>query len=277
MAGKRYAKKPAKRRKGSNVLINLLIVLCLGVMVFCGYQLVTSYLEYKTGDDAYATLTESAVKKVVKAPEGSQGQVNGTEGEGGGAEEGETALEVDFDVLSGINGDVAAWLYSEGTVIDYPVVQGTDNAYYLDHIFDGTYNKLGALFVDCRNTSGFADRNTIVYGHNMNNGSMFASLTKYADQSYYDEHPEMLLVLPEQTYRVELFSGYVTPGNSDTYQISFADDAAFSDYLENVTAQSDFVSDVSVTSEDRIVTLSTCTYDYEEARYVVHGKLTAIE
>ena len=98
----------------------------------------------------------------------------------------------------------------------------------------------------------------------MNNGSMFASLTKYADQSYYDEHPEMLLVLPEQTYRVELFSGYATPGNSDTYQTLFADDAAFSDYLENVTAQSDFVSDVSVTSEDRIVTLSTCTYDYEE-------------
>ena len=179
-------------------------------------------------------------------------------------------------MLSAMNADVAAWIYSADTVIDYPVVQGSDNVYYLDHIFDGTYNKLGTLFVDCRNAPGFSDWNTIIYGHNMNNGSMFASLTNYTKQAYYEAHPEMFLVTPDGTFRLELFSGYVTPSDSDAYTFSFADASAFSEFLESIRARSDFDSPVSVEVSDRIVTLSTCTYDFEDARYVVHGKLVQV-
>jgi len=269
MAGKRFEKAEKKKKKGVGALINILIVLCVGVMAFCGYKLIVSYLEYKTGDDAYAAITSGAVKKNQVIPQGENPAESGT---GEPAEE--ESIVVDFDALLAMNPDTAAWLYSEGTVIDYPVVQGSDNSYYLDHIFDGTYNKLGALFVDYRNTPGFADRNTIIYGHNMNNGSMFASLTKYEEQAYYDEHPEMLLMLPEGTFRLELFSGYVASTDASAYQLSFADDSVFAAFLEEVRGKSDFVSPVSVTASDRIVTLSTCTYNFENARYVVHGKLT---
>ena len=272
MAGKRFEKKK-QRRKGGNVLLNLLLVLCIGVMLFCGYKLVTSYLEYKVGDDAYASITAGAVKKK-QAVSPNSGENSASSGDS--EQDTDEPLDVDFSVLSAMNADVAAWIYSADTVIDYPVVQGSDNVYYLDHIFDGTYNKLGTLFVDCRNAPGFSDWNTIIYGHNMNNGSMFASLTNYTKQAYYEAHPEMFLVTPNGTFRLELFSGYVTPSDSDAYTFSFADASAFSEFLENIRARSDFDSPVSVEASDRIVTLSTCTYDFEDARYVVHGKLVPV-
>ena len=111
---------------------------------------------------------------------------------------------MDFESLLAQGPDVKAWLELPGTVIQYPVAQGEDNSYYLKHLYDGTANKVGCLFIDYENAEDFSDNNTIIYGHNMRDGSMFSALVEYKAQAYYDEHPEMYLVTPEGGYVVEV-------------------------------------------------------------------------
>ena len=120
---------------------------------------------------------------------------------------------VDFESLLAQGPDVKAWLELPGTVIQYPVAQGEDNSYYLKHLYDGTANKVGCLFIDYENAEDFSDNNTIIYGHNMRDGSMFSTLVEYKAQAYYDEHPEMYLVTPEGGYVVEVFSAFVARRN----------------------------------------------------------------
>ena len=130
--------------------------------------------------------------------------------------------------------------------------------------------------MDCSNNAELGDRNTILYGHNMRDGSMFHSITGYADQAYYDEHPVMYLLTPWQNYRVDLFSAHDSWLDSTGYSISFASDDDFTAYLSGLVSDSDFKADVTPRASDRILTLSTCAYSYNNERYVVHGILVPI-
>lgn len=185
-------------------------------------------------------------------------------------------IEVDFDSLKQRNADIVGWLYSPNTVINYPVCQTDDNMYYLHKDIDSNYSSYGTLFVECCNQKGFVDKNNIIYGHHMNDGKMLAHLVDYTYQNYYDEHPTMYLNTPEMNYRIELFSGYVTSMDSDTYKLSFTSDAENQQWLDSVISQSRFQSNVDVKTTDKILTLSTCTYDYDDARFVVLGKMVPI-
>ena len=168
---------------------------------------------------------------------------------------------------------MTAWLYGPDTGISYPVVQGTDNDYYLDHLLDGTANSAGCLFVDTSCRPDFSGRNTVIYGHRMKNGTMFAALGNYQEQVYYDAHPVFLLVTPEGRYVVELFSGYVADTAESAWMLDFSDEQAYLAWLEEVGEKSAFSSKVSPRAEDRVVTLSTCSYEFENARFVLHGVL----
>ncbi|NLG25173.1 MAG: class B sortase, partial [Clostridiales bacterium] len=181
---------------------------------------------------------------------------------------------VDFAALRAVNDDVVAWIYAEGTPIDYPVVLGDDNAYYLDHTFFGRPGSAGAIFIDAANRADFSDGNTVVYGHHMKDGSMFAGLPNYGDQAYYDAHPVIYLYTPDGDYAIELFSGYVR--DASALPIDFAGPEAFLGYVDAVRQLSDFESDVVVAADDRIVTLITCTYNFDDARYAVHGRLAPL-
>lgn len=186
---------------------------------------------------------------------------------------------MDFTALRQENEDVAAWVKIDGSAIDYPVAQGTDNDFYLSHRFDGQASKSGAIFVDYRNAKGFADQNTILYGHHMKNGSMFAPLVNYKAQDFYDAHPVMLLYTPEGDYLVEFFAGYVVPIRNEAlpcFYMSFSDEAEYLEYIAEAKRRSTFQSEVAVGAEDRIVTLATCTYEVYDARYVLQGKLTPL-
>ena len=133
------------------------------------------------------------------------------------------------------------------------------------------------MFLDCQCPGDFSGRHTIIYGHNMNDGSMLASIREYWKQEYFDAHPIMYLNTPAQNYKVEIFSGYVTDAVSDSYTIGFADDVQYMNWINKLLSQSNFDSGVEVTAEDRVITLSTCTYEFEDARYVLHGKLVPLE
>ena len=181
--------------------------------------------------------------------------------------------KVDFDSLRTVNPEIVAWLSIDGTNIDYPVAQHGDNDYYLHHLFTGEWNSSGCLFMDCNNQTDMSDRHTIIYGHHMDNGSMFQNLMGYKDQSFYDGHPTAQLFMPGGTYTVEFFAGYVTSVDGDAWQLDFASDAEFGAWIENEKEKSLFGSPVTLTAADRIVTLSTCSYEFYNARFVLLGRL----
>ena len=261
---------PKETHNPKATLLNLMIFLCAAAMLTCGVLFVIPLFEYRAGDALYLELSQhvAAVTPAAQAEQPAAAPVPTPF----------PMLQLDFAALTAQNDEFYAWLYAEGTVINYPIVQGGNNSYYLAHLFNKERNPMGTLFVDAGNAEGFADQNTLVYGHHMKNGAMFASLVNYKDQTYYNVHPTMLLFLPDATYRVELFAGYITDGyaTNDVYKKSFDTEADFLAFLEHAREQSDFISDAAVTASDRIVTLSTCTYEYDEARYVVHGKLVPI-
>ena len=178
---------------------------------------------------------------------------------------------VDFEDLSEINHELVGWLYIEGTPINYPLVQGEDNEYYLKHLFDRTYSNYGCLFLDWRNNPSFTDRNTIIYGHHMKNDTMFSSLALYKQQEYFNIHPVAMIVTPKSNYLLHFFSGYVADTDDTAWETNLSSDAAFDRWLQDIAGRSLFQSNIMPTVQDRIVTLSTCSYEFDNARFVLFG------
>ena len=185
--------------------------------------------------------------------------------------------EIEPDRLSAMNEDFEFWLYSPGSPIDYPVVQAEDNKYYLHRLFNGEYNSAGTLFIDYRNLPNMQDPNTLVYGHHMRNDSMFGSLDWYEDQTYFESHPYMLAVEEDEIYIIELFSGYTTSKNDECYDIAISDEEDMAAFVETAMKKSDFVCSPDIFADDRLITLSTCAYAFENARYIVIGRLVSAQ
>ena len=191
---------------------------------------------------------------------------------------GVTLPEVDFEALWAINPAVVGWIVLEGTPINLPVVQGENNYHYLSHLLDGRRNASGTLFIDSYNRPDFADHNTIIYGHNMQNGSMFAAIRRFRTQEFFDAHPQAFFLTPDGSYVIRFFAGHTTCVTSPSWRLEFEDDAAFEAWLAENRELSDFASDVAVGPRDRVVTLATCTTsrEYADARYVLLGRLMPI-
>lgn len=260
----------------------IIVILLVAVFAFSVTYIVVTYLEYRKNDMLYEDMAE---RFIGAAPAGAQereksagsgGTVDdaGKTGDTAGEKERLTApVTVDFQGLKEVNEDIIGWLYCEGTPINYPVLQGEDNDQYLRHSYDGSYNMAGSIFVEELNRSDFQDYNTIIYGHHMKNGSMFAALQKWQDQAFYEEHPVMWLLTPERDYRIDLFSAYTTSAYAETYTVFQGPGEEFEQYLEKCAGQSEVCSDVELDSQGRYVLLSTCAYAFEDARHVLHGRL----
>lgn len=260
----------SKRKKKLPVLRIVVIAAAGAVFLYAAYQMFLILSERLTAERGRDELADMAVTALDEASaDGGQS--------GGETDPRQTVpLSIDFDILQSENPDIIAWIYSEGTPINYPVVQGKDNQYYLKRLTDLTYNSSGTLFMDFRNSSDFSDRNSVIYGHNMKNKSMFGSLVEYKQQDYYDEHPYLWLLTKERAYRIDLIAGFVTASDSDSYCV-FETKAELDAYISRAVGRSTFSSDADTGNTDRIVTLSTCSYENNTARYVVIGKLVPIE
>ena len=183
---------------------------------------------------------------------------------------------IDVQMLQTINPDYACWLYCPDSPIDYPVVQGEDNSYYLKRLFNGERNAAGTLFIDFRNLPGFQDPNTLIYGHHMRNGSMFKSITYYSEQCWHNSHPFMLIVAPEEIAVLEVLAGYLTDEDDHCYDIALSDENDMRVFLDTARQKSDFETTADIVSGDRLVTLSTCAYAFQDARYILIGRLESI-
>lgn len=240
----------------------ILLAICLCVFIFSAYNI----YKYLSEENANKKLNNELMEKaIIETPNDNNDN----------AQENEDILliSVDFSVLKQENEDIVGWLYLEDSPINYPVVQSNDNDYYLRRLVNGEYNIAGSLFMDYRNDSNLENNNTIIYGHNMKNNTMFGSLQEYKSQDYYDNHKVMYYFTPEKNYIIELFTGYTISVESDIYDLSVID----SSKLEELISKSDFESNTKVTEEDKIITLSTCAYEYDGARYIVMGVLKEIE
>jgi len=187
--------------------------------------------------------------------------------------------EVDFaDLQANVNPDIYAWIYIPDTLIDYPVLQHpTDNYYYLNYNLDGSRGYPGCIYTEDYNAKDFSDPNTVIYGHNMKNGTMFAGLHKFEDGDYFAEHPYVYIYTEEKLYVYEIFAAYESGNEHILYSHDFSSASAYSEYLEDVFAvramNSNIRKDVEVTSEDCIITLSTCVANKSDRRYLVQGVL----
>ena len=184
---------------------------------------------------------------------------------------------LDFAELKRINPDFVGWLSLNDTVIDYPVVKGQDNDYYLTHLFTGEYNTLGSIFVDFRNNDLFTDKVNVIYGHSMLNGSMFFVLEKYKNQSFYDEHPAFLFQMEDHDYYFYPIAGVIKDAKEPFVEFDFASDQEFYDYIDGFIKRSTFRSAESFVPEDKVVMMIKCSKDFDDARYVLISKVVEVD
>lgn len=232
----------------------ILLILSAGIFFFALGMLRDALDSYSSSEQVY-----DDVEKVVTLPEPDKVEVS------------ELLLpDIDWDALESVNPDVIGWIYCPDTPINYPVVQGGDNQFYLTHLIDGSEGCYGTLFLDSQ--CSLMGQNSILYGHHMKNGAMLASLTRYQRQEYYDAHPTLYLLQRSQCWEISVFSGYTSAPNGDAYTLDLSAEE-FGDWTETQIARSDFQSTVAPKSIRRVLTLSTCTYAYDDARYVVMGRM----
>lgn len=253
-----------KKKKKSDVLLTIALIVAIAVFCYAAFNLYHIYTEYKKGTDEYNQIEEMAV---------TERDADSAEVAGPSAQI-KPPIEVDFDKLKSVNEDVVGWIYVDALPdISYPIVKGKDNQTYLHQTYEKNYNFAGTIFVDYENSGDFSDCNTLVYGHNMKNGSMFGHLKKFReDDKLYKQDKYFWILTSERNYRYEIITAYTTGVNSDTYTLFKGPGEEFEKYLETIKGYSEIqTDDTDLTIKDRIVTLSTCTGN-ESTRFVVQGK-----
>ncbi len=250
---------------------------CVFFIVACvsAYNIWLIYSEYAKSDAVYEDVQKYVTHKetTVKA-----GDIN-TDApiESIAVSEKDSLPGIDFVSLEGINQDVNSWLYIPDTKIDYPVVQTNNNDYYLNHLFDHSIGSAGSIFMDMDNLNDYSNPHTIIYGHHMKNGSMFAELSSFKKEGFYENHKLGYIIGEDASYRIEFFAGYVSDLYTEAWRLKFDTDEELLKWAAVQREKSDFVSDVKLEEGDKIITLSTCSYEFADARYVLTGKLIKLD
>ena len=242
-----------------------ILVIIAGVIV--GYIGLSDYLGQENAGKIYEDLqVEFDADSAVEIPH---------------VEEGDVEIPIDFESLTAQYPDIYAWITIPGTQINYPIVQHpSDNAYYLNHTVDGKKRVEGSIFTENYNSKDFSDPNTLIYGHNMKNGSMFKGLHKFKDKTFFSEHSELIIYQEGRILRYKIFAAYVYDSRHLMLSFDFDDVNIFRSYLNSVLTKKDMSSNidttVDVTTEDRIITLSTCNSN-DSQRYLVQAVLLSIQ
>ena len=253
----------------SNGITVLVLIFAIAVCVIAAGNLYQIYGQYKAGSDEYDRIQNMVVTEraagTEKKPEIKEVQETG-------AVALDAPIEIDFESLQEINNDIVGWLYEDAIPsISYPVVQGEDNEYYLHRTFEKADNFAGTVFIDCKNNKDLSSCNTIVYGHNMKNGTMFGKLKQFKEESTIQKSPYIWMLTPEGDYRYEIFTAYTAEVDSDTYTLFKGPGEELVKYAEKMQSYSSLVrTPLTFDVHDRILTLSTCTGD-DTTRYVVQA------
>lgn len=242
------SEKSGKRKRGVRVL-SVLMMICIVIAGISGYKLYSIMHNYHQSNEEYEEIENSVTKET------KQGYT------------------VDFSYLQSQNPDCIGWIRFEHLNINYPIMQGEDNDYYLHHTLNGSYLYAGSIFMNYQNKKDFSDMNTFIFGHNMKNDSMFGLLGNFKNKETFRENPYFWIYTSQAAYRYDIFSCFVADADEDTYTVYHEESDAYRAYIEKLKANSAYDTGVEVDGSDHIVTLSTCTSEGYDYRYIVTGVL----
>ena len=287
-------RKRKRRAMVYNTVRRVIMLLMLCVFCYAVYNLVTIYREYKKADETYESI-RNMFYVAVEEPEADTGQDADADSNANGEESGQkdetkrqsiqaTRWVWDYDKLLSVNDRAQGWIRLNGTKLDYPIVQGTDNTYYLTHAINEQYVSSGSVFVDYRNSLGMNGKYCLVYGHYMHNGTMFGPLQQYKkDADYVKEHPVVDIYIEDRHYLYYVYSYYVvepyetkdSPFRFDFENLDTEEKLAeYQEFLDRTVERS--MHEVTtypgeITTDDYVITLVTCTgYGQDTDRLIVH-------
>lgn len=240
--------------KWNKVLVTIIIFICLVIFIVCSYFIIKDLIEYRENEQ----ITEELIENVIDVnPETEESTI-------------------DWHNLKSINQDIIGWLEIEGTKINYPILKDDNNLYYLKHNYTKKYSSSGSIFTT--NENPFGDEETIIYGHNMKNGSMFSSLGKYLDKDYLYSHQNFKIYTPNGDYMATIFSVYSIGFDTESNNIKQLEFNARLDYYRK--ASKHYVENIE--TPEKIIKLSTCSYinaktTPTDQRYYIVASIIPIE
>ena len=244
------------KKTKKKTLYTILMLICIGVFIFALYNVVNILLEYKEIEDFYDDTIDEYVELDDKG----------------------VVTYVDLPKLIAKNSDVKGWIYIEGTTINYPLLQGPNNDYYLYINYDGNYSEAGSIYIDSYCSEDLSDDHTIIYGHNMKNDTMFGTLNDFKNQSHRDAHPYVYILTPNGMWnKYEIFAYYRANINDGTFDLFTGNVNKMNSYIDLVSAKNYLSNDLLPTNGEKVITLSTCTEDLaDDSRNVLQAKLVGV-
>lgn len=251
----------SKKRK--NILLAVFVLFLIIILAGLSYIIFVLYNNY-TANREYEEIRSTA---------GSQENTNATE-----FKTDLTENPIDFDALTDVNDEVYAWINVPGTNVDYPILQSkTSDFFYIDHDIYKQYKFAGSIYTEACNLKDFSDRNTVLYGHNMADKSMFATLHKFEDKSFFDTNRYIYIYLPQRRLTYEIVSAYTYDDRHIINSFNFSEDDVFKEYLKTVKNPRSSVKNVweeaNLDLNSKLITLSTCLDADDSGRYLVQGVL----
>ena len=244
------------KKTKKKTLYTILMLICIGVFIFALYNVVNILLEYKEIEDFYDDTIDEYVELDDKG----------------------VVTYVDLPKLIAKNSDVKGWIYIEGTTINYPLLQGPNNDYYLYINYDGNYSEAGSIYIDSYCSGDLSDDHTIIYGHNMKNDTMFGTLNDFKNQAHRDAHPYVYILTPNGMWnKYEIFAYYRANINDGTFDLFTGNVNKMKSYVDLVSTKNYLSNDLIPTNGEKVITLSTCTEDLaDDSRNVLQAKLVGV-
>ncbi len=177
---------------------------------------------------------------------------------------------IDFSALREINPDIVAWVEIPGTRIDYPVVQADNNETYLHRSFEGEESSAGAIYLDCDSDSDFMGKHSILYGHHMKNGSMFAEIVKFKEKTFFQEHREVILYLPDRELHLKTIAALYGDASGEKRRTVFSDQESFNRYVDEMTKNCSF-RELPEGDCEGLYSFVTCSYEFQNARTILYA------
>lgn len=298
------AQNGTKVRRGGSIrsmlsIQNLILVVCVAVFTVCCIILIGRFFDYRRGDEIYKSLSDSIFREVsddpsvisgldIQSPQATLNNYSTTLSLG--VSEGEipenttvigdihyARIRAKLEELRKTNEDIIGWIKIEGTQINYPVALGSDNEYYLTHAYNGEYLRSGTIFADYKNNVPLSENyNTVLYGHNMANGAMFAGVKKFLNEELFNTAMIYFYTM-DGVYVYEPVMLLETVASFYYFRVNFSSKRQYKLFLDQMYESAKLKKDVELTADDKLLSLSTCSNRVASGRYCLQARLVRIE